>query len=477
MDIRMKLNAYLVGLAVLSVGTAVSAQPPLTTSPRSLLTQTEMPVNNPLIGAGRAVAAVAAQANKSVVHIESKHEGRRGEVEETGSGVLVTTPRFREPFVVTNRHVVAGAPLDSISIYLADGHVIYPTEKLEDPESDVAVLRVKNPGAPAIEFGDSDNLDIGHFVLAMGSPFGLSQSVTLGIISAKARRSLQLPGNRKVINQDFLQTDAAINPGNSGGPLIDMNGRVVGINTAIASQGGGNEGIGFSIPSNLVRYIAEQLLLDGRVKRGYLGVVLDEEFTIETARELSLARLTGARVIQVYEGTPAAQAGLRPNDVVLNFDGTDVEDETDLINRVSLTPVNKQVRLIILRAGQKLTLQITLSERVRNQSALPPEQIPQGETFRNSSLQVLTLNSGLAVQSGFGPAQRGLLVTQLPACATQLKLYDVIIEVGRKPIDSAETFDLLASQSNSLLLKVRRIVDGQSTELLVNWRQRDETSD
>ncbi|MCA8993556.1 MAG: trypsin-like peptidase domain-containing protein [Planctomycetaceae bacterium] len=477
MDICMKMNACLTALIFLSAVDVGNAQAPPAATPRNLLVQADMPVNNPLIGAGRAVAAVAAQANKSVVHIESKHEGRRGEVEETGSGVLVTTPRFRDPFVVTNRHVVAGAPLDSISILLADGRVIYPTEKLEDPESDVAVLKVKNPDAPAIEFGDSDNLDIGHFVLAMGSPFGLSQSVTLGIISAKARRSLQLPGNRKVINQDFLQTDAAINPGNSGGPLIDMNGRVVGINTAIASQGGGNEGIGFSIPSNLVRYIAEQLLLDGRVKRGYLGVVLDEEFTIETARELSLSRLTGARVIQVYEGTPAAKAGLRPNDVILDFDGTEVEDETDLIHRVSLTPVNKQVRLIILRAGQRLTLQITLSERERNQSALPPEQIPKSETFRNSSLQVLTLDSGLAVQSGYGPSQRGLLVTQVPEGESQLKLYDIIMEVGRQPVDSADVFDALAAKSDSLLLKVRRVVDGQETELLVNWRQLSKSSD
>jgi serine protease Do len=203
-------------------------------------------------------------------------------------------------------------------------------------------------------------------VLAMGSPFGLSQSVTLGIISAKGRRSLILgEKGEDVINQDFLQTDAAINPGNSGGPLIDLQGRVIGINTAIASQGGGNEGIGFSIPSNLCRQVVDQLLEHGRVQRAFLGVRLDEEFDDTAARRLKLNRVQGARVVQVYGDTPAETAGLQIDDVILTFDGQRIEDQSHLIHLVSLTPVNKTVRMEVYREGAKVTVDVRLSELAR----------------------------------------------------------------------------------------------------------------
>ncbi len=197
----------------------------------------------------------------------------------------------------------------------------------------------------------------------MGSPFGLSQSMTLGIISAKGRRSLELGPERDVINQDFLQTDAAINPGNSGGPLIDMHGRVVGINTAIASASGGNEGIGFSIPSNLVQQVVTQLLAHGKVYRAYLGVLLDDKFDYVAAQKYALDRIKGARVVRVYPETPAARAGLRPDDLILSFDGRDIEDENHLIHLVSLTDVNRTVRLVIIRNSRRETLNIQLTDR------------------------------------------------------------------------------------------------------------------
>ncbi|MFG0333573.1 MAG: S1C family serine protease, partial [Maioricimonas sp. JB049] len=201
----------------------------------------------------RMLARVAAATTPAVVHIQSERRTRRGTIEETGTGVIMRSPKADGEFIVTNRHVILGAELSDIQVHLHDGRVITPVGKEEDAATDIAVLRLKTPGLTFAEWADSDNVDIGHMVMAMGSPFGLSQSVTLGIISAKGRRALELGESREVINQDFLQTDAAINPGNSGGPLVDLHGRVVGINTAIASQGGGNEGIGFSIPSNLVR--------------------------------------------------------------------------------------------------------------------------------------------------------------------------------------------------------------------------------
>lgn len=441
--------------------------------------------------AGRQVALVAAKTSPSVVHIESERRTNKAITEETGSGVLVSDPRVDGVFIVTNRHVVADAELPDISILLSDQRVINPYEKIEDPSSDLAVLKVRDPGIATAHWGDSDNLDIGHFVLAMGSPFGLNQSVTLGIISAKGRRSLDLPGSR-VINQDFLQTDAAINPGNSGGPLIDLNGRIVGINTAIASQGGGNEGIGFSIPSNLVQFVAIQLLEHGRVRRGYLGVELDEKFDLETARRFSLDRLFGARVTRVLDTTPAARAGLQRDDIIISFDGVDIEDENDLINRVSLTPVNKEVRMIVVRAGRKLALSVNLAERDTRQSALPEEMTPRFKpsVFRPSSstntrwslpgLETRDLSPGLAQQLGFEANLQGVVVMQTltPADdmaatdASTLQIYDVIEAVGRQPVQTAEQLSLqvesLKKQGNSeILLRVKRQIEGNPVTRLV----------
>lgn len=303
-------------------------------------------------------------ATPSVVHIQSERRtATSGLVEETGSGVIMVSPKSKIPFVVTNRHVVAGADLQDIVIQLHDGRIITPVDVRTDEKSDIAVLMINEKRVQPGRWGDSDTVHIGHMVLAMGSPFGLSQSVTFGIISAKGRRSLRLGDANGVINQDFLQTDAAINPGNSGGPLIDMNGRVIGINTAIASNSGGNEGIGFSIPSNLVRYIAEQLVAHNSVRRAYLGVKLDPDFDRETALKLGLDRVRGARVVEVYDHTPASRSGLQQDDVILYFGGVEIQDENHLINIVSLTAVNTTVKTIILRRGRRQTLAVTLGDR------------------------------------------------------------------------------------------------------------------
>lgn len=317
-----------------------------------------------LFESGQVLAKIAALTTPSVVHIQSERAGYNGRrIEETGSGVVLEDAKSGEDYIVTNRHVVADATSESINIHLYDGRVIHPTEVLSDQDTDVAVLRVASSELAAARWGNSDDVQIGHFVVAMGSPFGLSQSVTLGIISAKGRRSLQLGKGRTVLNQDFLQTDAAINPGNSGGPLIDMHGQVIGINTAIASNSGGNEGIGFSIPSNLVRKVVDQLLESGSVQRAYLGVKLDPNFDAEAATRLQLDRARGALVAEVYANTPAARSNLKYADVILGFDGSDVIDQNHLINLVSLTPVGRKVRIVVWRDGKKLTLQVELTKR------------------------------------------------------------------------------------------------------------------
>jgi len=284
--------------------------------------------------------------------------GRR--VEEAGSGVIVELQGKR--YVLTARHVIGGIPPEGIKVTLADGRRFRPDRIWEDPETDVAVMGVSAPGLVPAPLGDSDRLEVGDFVLAVGSPFGLSNSVTLGIISGKGRRDLDL-GDSGVRLQDFLQTDAAINPGNSGGPLVNLRGEVVGITTAIASRSGASEGVGFAIPINLFLAVARQLIEQGRVTRGFLGVTLDGEFGPAMAVELGLPRPLGARVVQVTENSPAAAAGLRVGDVVLQFGGVPVENDSHLVNLVSLTPAGKQVELVIFRDDRTQVLRVTVGQR------------------------------------------------------------------------------------------------------------------
>ena len=340
------------------------------------------------------LAKIAAVTNPSVVHIqcERRLQGQAKE-EETGSGVILTSSKSSGFFVVTNAHVVDKTPLDSISIQLHDGRVIQPEKVWVDQESDLAVLKIAAPNLSAAKWGDSRKLDIGHMVLAMGSPFGLSRSVTFGIISARGRRKLQL-GKSDVINQDFLQTDAAINPGNSGGPLIDLQGRVIGINTAIASTRGGNEGIGFSIPSSLAQRVMDQLLEYGFVPRAWIGVKLDENFDTKVASKLRLDRVQGARVNQVFENSPASKAGLQFDDVVLNFDGIDVQDHDHLINLVSLSPIGKQIRMSVWRSQRRISMSIVLADRsdLRKTSEAPTNS-RGGATVRPMGFVTRTLDS------------------------------------------------------------------------------------
>ncbi len=231
-----------------------------------------------------------------------------------------------------------------------------------DAGTDIAVLSIRGSDLVAADFGDSDQLEIGDYVLAMGSPFGLNHSVTFGIVSAKGRRDLELSAEG-VHYQDFLQVDASINPGSSGGPLVNLRGKVVGINTAIASTSGHNEGIGFSIPINMAKIIVRQLIQHGEVRRGFLGVRLDSNFGPADAERLGLPRPRGARISSVSEGTPADVAKLKVDDIILRFDDTWIEDDSHLVNRVSLTEVGTTVPLVVYRDGENVTLKVRLEHR------------------------------------------------------------------------------------------------------------------
>ncbi|MEO2036044.1 MAG: trypsin-like peptidase domain-containing protein [Planctomycetaceae bacterium] len=318
------------------------------------------------------IAQVAETVMPSTVHIQAvrvEKDGRK--IEETGSGVIMRSQFVNGYFVVTNNHVIRGARLEDIKLRLADGRDTNPVRVYRDAATDVAVIQLRETGLRSALWGNSRELHIGHYVLAVGSPFGLSRSVTMGIVSATGRRDLSLTEDDSVTNQDFVQTDAAINPGNSGGPLIDMNGEVVGINTAIASNSGGNEGIGFSIPSDLARHVFEHLVQWGKVRRGYLGVELDSSFDQATAKRLGMAHVTGAHVTRVYRQrpTPASQAGIRPGDVIIRFNDVHVEDENHLINLVGLAGIGESLAMEVIRGGRPVAVKVTLTDRDKYRSA------------------------------------------------------------------------------------------------------------
>ncbi|MDO4550986.1 MAG: trypsin-like peptidase domain-containing protein [Planctomycetia bacterium] len=303
----------------------------------------------------------------SVVHIESITKippirGSNTTIEEAGSGVIIL--RDDEYYIITNRHVIRGAKMKDIKIKLHDNRIIHPISSWHDSETDIAVLKVNAPDLLAAKIGNSNSLEIGDFVLAVGSPFGLNHSVTFGIISAKSRRSLEI-GNSTVRLQDFLQTDAAINPGNSGGPLVNLHAEVVGINTAIASSSGGNEGIGFSIPIRMVMLIVDQLIKYGEVRRAYLGITLDGNFTQEKALAAGLPHVQGARVAEIQPGSPAAKANFSVGDIILYFNHVKVEDDKHLYNLVNLAESHKAVPVSVYRDGEIYNISIILQDKRR----------------------------------------------------------------------------------------------------------------
>lgn len=316
--------------------------------------------------------AVARKAGPSTVSIEAiktsgtSRDGKAKTVEDSGSGVLVPADDGKGVLVFTNNHVVASAKPEQITVNLADGRLLRPTQVLADPESDIAVLRLDASGLPTATLGDSDRARVGQWVLALGSPFGLSQSLTHGIISARERGSVSLGSTIRI--KDFLQTDTAINPGSSGGPLLNLEGEVIGINTAIASNSNSSSGVSFAIPINLVKRVSRQLQERGAVTRGYLGVLLAAEFQPADAAKLGLDRSRGARVDAVYPGTPAEAAGLKVNDVVLAVGDVPIKSDTHMINLISSLPSGQKVRLQVWRERQAVALDATVGDWAAGQA-------------------------------------------------------------------------------------------------------------
>ena len=272
----------------------------------------------------------------------------------TGSGVIIDPAGI----ILTNTHVVEGN--GKVVVRLADGREFDAKEVKTDPKSDLAIVRIKDGGAlKAAKLGDSDVMDVGDWVLALGQPFGLEGTVTAGIISAKGR------GLGLTTRENFLQTDAAINPGNSGGPLVNLEGEVIGINTAISTQSGGYQGVGFAIPANLAKWVSHQLIESGKVRRAYLGVSI-QPVTQQLASQFGVAVHQGAVISEVPQGTPAAKAGVKAGDIVVEFAGKKVSSPQELQGLVEEAGIGNQQSMIVIRDGKRVTLQIVPSEQPSN---------------------------------------------------------------------------------------------------------------
>ncbi|MER3415421.1 MAG: serine endoprotease [Gemmataceae bacterium] len=314
--------------------------------------------------------AVARKVLPSVVYVEARKDvSKKDRVEESGSGVVIAVEQIGGLYVLTSHHVVAQASAQHILIQGADLRVVRPVRLWADAETDVALLQLPvGLDWPAATLGDSDRVRVGQWVLAMGSPFGLDQTVTHGIVSARGRGRVYLGRNIRI--RDFLQTDAAINPGSSGGPLVNLQGEVIGINTAIASPSGSSSGVSFSIPINLCRQVVRELLQRGYVPRGYLGVQLSDSFEPADALQLGLDRLAGAKVELVLPGSPAARAGLQPGDLILDLDGKPLRHGDDLINAISSQPPGVTVTMRLWRAGRQVSVSVTLDDWNAHKSRL-----------------------------------------------------------------------------------------------------------
>jgi serine protease Do len=354
------------------------------------------------------------------------------EMQGLGSGVIMDA----EGHILTNNHVAGGAT--KIQVTLADGNRYPATLVGADPKTDLAVIRItaKDP-LPFVTFGDSDKVEVGEWVVAIGAPRALEKTVTQGIISAKHRTGITDPNTY----QDFLQTDAAINPGNSGGPLLSLYGQVVGVNAAIASASGGSEGIGFTIPSRMAVYVANALIAHGKVERGWLGVSI-RDLTPELAKTVKAQNLTGALIVDVVKGGPAERAGLKKNDVVVSCEGQEIPDSATLRNNVAQTPVGQQVKLDILRDGKKIQMTVTtgslegsikilaaaIEDRLGAEVRLPtPKEVERYGLNTNEGVVISRLDpKGPLARAGF-------------------EVEDMILGINGQPVEGMDSFIALVN--------------------------------
>jgi serine protease Do len=349
------------------------------------------------------------------------------ELKGLGTGMILDA----EGNILTNNHVVGGA--SKIQVLLADGAQYDATTVGTDPKTDLAVIRIKtNEKLPHITFGDSDTMEVGDWVVAIGHPRGLDQTVTQGIISAKHRRGILDPTSY----QDYLQTDAAINPGNSGGPLLNLEGKVIGVNSAIVSESGGFEGIGFAIPSNIASYISKALITNGKVQRGWLGVSI-KDLTPALAQTMKLEVEKGALVQDVVKGSPADEAGFKKQDVVTEYAGHPITDASTLQNQVANTPIGQEVALTVMREGKAIPMKVKigdLQEAVKKMAQSAEDRL--GATLRPVTAKEaqqfgMQEDTGVAIES---------LQKESPLAEAGFEVNDIITAINNIAVNGVEGF-------------------------------------
>ena len=378
---------------------------------------------------------------------------RKWKERSLGSGVIVSA----DGYIVTNNHVVEKS--EEIKVTLIDKRTFKGRIVGADPKTDIAIIKINTGNLPTLPWGDSDKLQVGEFVLAIGSPYGLSNTVTMGIISAVGRANVGIADY-----EDFIQTDAAINPGNSGGPLVNIKGELIGINTAIFSRTGGYQGIEFAVPSNMVRLVMAQLLQKGKVTRGWIGVTI-QELTPELAHEFGLKNTKGALVSDVAKDSPASRAGIMRGDIILEFNGKEVKDVSNLRNMVAQSKAGTEVTLKILRAGKEFNIKVNITELPREVAEVTPEQLlPEPSELKAlTGLSVMDLTKDIARQLGLNKDEKGVIVIKVepgsPADDAEIKKGDIIKEINKKSINSIEDFNKIVSgikKNDSVLLFVNR---------------------
>jgi Do/DeqQ family serine protease len=358
---------------------------------------------------------------------------RERQFQSAGSGVIVDA---KNGYIITNHHVVENA--SEITITLLDNRSFTAKVVGSDEGADIAVLQAKQPNLIAMPLGDSAHLEVGDFVVAIGNPFGLQHTVTAGIVSALGRSGINPEGY-----EDFIQTDASINPGNSGGALVNLKGELVGINSAILSGSGGNIGIGFAIPVNMVKGVMEQLIKYGQVKRGILGVNI-YNVTPEIAKEFGLTESTGALVAGVAPGSSAEHAGIKTGDIITSINAIVMKSASELRNSIGMLRVGDKVEIGLLRDGKPLKVTALIAERTEAETANAVD-IAQG--LEGAELADAPAGGGVLVRS----VQDGS-----PASQAGLKTNDLIVGVGRTPVSNTKSFREAAKGANVLVLNVRR---------------------
>lgn len=380
---------------------------------------------------------------------QDQFHGRERRQEGLGSGVIVD----KNGYILTNNHVVDKA--DEITVVLSDKRELKGELIGTDPKTDLAVIKIDADGLHPLDLGDSDKLRVGEIVVAVGNPYRLNLTVTMGIVSAKGRANVGIADY-----EDFIQTDAAINPGNSGGAMVNSRGELVGINTAIFSTSGGYQGIGFAIPSNMARLVMDQLLKTGKVIRGWLGVVI-QPVTPELAKQFDLSSDKGVLVSDVVKDSPADDAGMKRGDVIVGMDGKETEHPYTLRNMVAATPPGTAVRFNVVRDGREKTLKVKLGELDKDQMAAAGSSVT-GYDNALKGVAVDTLTDTLRERLDLPEGMTGVVVSSVDRdspSGSVLSQGDIILEINRKTVENISDYERVASgleKDGSVLLLVFR---------------------